>query len=95
MEFSIGFVVLCTWGGAAWLASIDNEVMDDAHAVRADLAAVLLWGGNIYWNAARAVSPLLSLLWRPSRRVPVERALVCPHHGYNLHRINECTPHGR
>lgn len=88
-EFIIGFQVLCMWGGAAALVSMDNEQMDEAHAERADWAAGLLWCGNLWWNLARAVNPLLSFRRPASKRVPVERALVCPHHGYNYHRTNE------
>jgi len=87
-ELRVGLVTLCLWSGAAVLASQDNSRMDAQHAARADAAAALLWCGNLCWAGARALSPLLPML-RPATLVPVERSLVCPHHGYKYERTNE------
>jgi len=87
-ELGVGVMVLCMWVGTAVLPSRGKDRVDAQHAAQADAAAALLWCGNLCWTVSRALSPLLSML-RPSTLVPVERSLVCPHHGYKYERTNE------
>lgn len=76
-ELVIGMVVLGMWAGAAYL------ITHDPTRVAEVWAAALLWLGNLWWNTTRTLVPLLHC------GVPVERSLVCPHHGYTYHRTHE------
>ena len=75
------------WTGALVLAQLDGG--DAAQRARnADLAAALMWGGNLWWFVCSAARPLGGMYMR-SYYKPLEQSWVCSNSGYTTRRNNE------